>query len=89
MASKRKPRILTIQKNNVVTLIENYFIRFHGCCINVNFQEIDSANWQRIASILNTMGPSKTKEEWKKVIFSIQTTHGHQQEDLRFSVFIS
>lgn len=65
--TKRRSRILSIQKKNLVCLVENFFIRSNEHCSNVNFSDINIDNWRRIASVLNTMGPPKTSDQWKNV----------------------
>lgn len=65
---QRCQRISNFQKRNLVSLVQNFFIRSVGHYSNVNFDEINVAHWERMASILNSMGPSKTGRQWKNVI---------------------
>lgn len=64
---QRRSRILDIQKRNMVSLIENFFIRTVGHHSEVNFNDINPMNWQQIALILNTLGPPKSTDQWKNV----------------------
>lgn len=64
---QRCQRISNFQKTNMVSLVQNFFVRSIGHSSNVNFDEINPSNWDRIASILNSLGPSKTGPQWKSV----------------------
>ncbi|KAJ6644673.1 hypothetical protein Bhyg_09642, partial [Pseudolycoriella hygida] len=60
-----RARILGLQKERLVELLENFFVRQVGRNYNVNGVEITKANWQSFADVLNSIGPPKYAHEWK------------------------
>ncbi|KAJ6647630.1 hypothetical protein Bhyg_02853, partial [Pseudolycoriella hygida] len=54
-------RILSLQKKNLVLLVQKIFLRTVGHHSNVDFNEINSANWESI-------GPPKSGVQWKNTI---------------------
>lgn len=53
-------------------LLENFFIRKVGRNFEVHDIEIEKADWQSFADVLNSVGPPKDAHEWKTVI--VKTT---------------
>lgn len=69
-------------------LIQNYFVRTVGHSSNVNFEDINLMNWQRFATILNTLGPSKTGMQWKSVSLSFYQKLGDSIRKMFFTVIL-
>lgn len=55
------------QKNELLRLLQEYFIRSIGRDYDVNGVTVDNCAWNMFATILNQLGPSKHEEDWKKV----------------------
>lgn len=67
--SKPNSRISEIQKERLVQLIQNNFVKAFGRFTGADGAHIKTALWQTIAKELNTLGPQRTAEQWKAVSF--------------------
>lgn len=60
-------KIPDIQKERLVQLIQNHFLKAVGQFSGANGAHIKQRLWQDIPKELNTLGPSRTAEQWKTV----------------------
>lgn len=65
-------KIPEIQKERLVQMIQNKFLKAFGRFAGVNGVHIKAQLWETIANELNTLGPPRTGEQWKTVIFVFQ-----------------
>lgn len=63
-------RIPDVQKERLVQLIQNSFTKAVGRFAGTNGVAIKAKLWRNIANELNTLGPSRTSEQWKTVSFN-------------------
>lgn len=61
-------RIPEIQKERLVQLVQNNFLKAMGRFAGSNGKGIKAQLWQSIAKELNTLGPHRSAEQWKMVI---------------------
>lgn len=55
------------QKDELLRLLQDYFIRSVGRDIDVNGVKIDNHAWKIFAEVLNQLGPPKHEDDWEKV----------------------
>lgn len=55
------------QKERLIQLIQNNFLKTVGRFSGLNGVELKRKLWGTYARELNTLGPSKTVEQWKNV----------------------
>lgn len=65
-------RIPDIQKERLVQLVHNNFLKVVGRFAGANGVAIKAQLWQNITKELNTLGPPRTAEQWKTVKFYIR-----------------
>lgn len=67
------------QKDELIRLLEMYFIRTVGKAVDVNGIKIDNESWKIFAEILNGCGPPKHVDEWEKVWRKIMLLRNRSQ----------
>lgn len=65
--------MLLRQKEELIRLIQMYFVRKLGGWTNVSEKDLDSEVWMEFATKLNQLGPPKDAESWKTVSHDCQT----------------
>lgn len=69
MSLQTSARIPDIQKERLVQLVQNNFLKAVGRFAGVNGVFIKAQLWENIAKELNTLGPARSAEQWKTVRF--------------------
>ncbi|KAJ6639347.1 hypothetical protein Bhyg_12091 [Pseudolycoriella hygida] len=68
----RNPRMVARQKEELVRLLQSFFIKKTGNCVNVSENDIDMEMWEIFASRLNLLGPQKSEVEWKTSLYHLK-----------------